>query len=79
MNSFLSTADICETWSFADAKPQLMPDVLNGKPCEATVAKRRCPTTFPHGEHEVWSVFSIRVLLVGELRQFCTAFALQHL
>ena len=30
MNRFLSTADIWETWSFADAKPQLMPDVLNG-------------------------------------------------
>ena len=33
---------------------------------EATVAKRRGPTAFPHGEHEVWPVFSIRVLLVGE-------------
>ncbi|CAL1152131.1 unnamed protein product [Cladocopium goreaui] len=28
----------------------------------------------PHEEDEVWPVFSMRVLLVGELRQFCTDF-----
>ena len=55
MNRFLSTADIWETWSFADAKPQLMPDVLNGKLLSAMHLLHACldlPTllslAFPH-------------------------------
>ena len=55
MNRFLSTTDIWETWSFADAKPQLMPDVLNGKLLSAMHLLHACldlPTllslAFPH-------------------------------
>ena len=41
---------------------------------QAAFAKRRCPSAFAHREREVWQVFSRRVLLVDELRQFCTDF-----
>ena len=41
---------------------------------QAAFAKRRCPSAFAHREHEVWPVFRRSVLLVGELRQFCTDF-----